>query len=249
MRKLLLAGNWKMYKTPDEAVSFFEEFLPLVDGVCNRDVLFFVPAIDLAVSLEKVKGTSVQVGAQNAHWEKEGAFTGEISLEMLRGIQCPWVLVGHSERREYFGETNESTNKKMKAAFAHEIYPILCVGETLAEREAGETGKKVTTQIREGLAGLTLEEAKKTVVAYEPIWAIGTGKSATKDDAQKMCKAVRDVVAADFGQDVADKVRVQYGGSVKPENVAEYMACPDVDGALVGGASLEPASFLALLNF
>ena len=125
MRKLLLAGNWKMYKTPDEAVSFFEEFLPLVDGVCNRDILFFVPAIDLAVSLEKVKGTSVQVGAQNAHWEKEGAFTGEISLEMLRGIQCPWVLVGHSERREYFGETNESTNKKMKAAFAHEIYPIL----------------------------------------------------------------------------------------------------------------------------
>ena len=247
MRKLLLAGNWKMYKTPDEAVSFFEEFLPLVDGVCNRDILFFVPAIDLAVSLEKVKGTSVQVGAQNAHWEKEGAFTGEISLEMLRAIQCPWVLVGHSERREYFGETNESTNKKMKAAFAHEIYPILCVGETLAEREAGETGKKVTTQIREGLAGLTLEEAKKTVVAYEPIWAIGTGKTATSEDAQLVCHLIRETLKEMFGP-VSEEIRILYGGSVKPENATELLAQVDIDGALVGGASLKAEDFAKIVK-
>ena len=225
MRKPIIAGNWKMNNTVAAGTALVKELAPLV------------------------KGTNIHVGAQNVHWEKSGAFTGEISAEMLTELGVEYVVIGHSERREMFGETDEYVNKRAKAALAAGITPIICCGETLETREAGTTNDFVSGQIKAALEGLTAQQVASLVIAYEPIWAIGTGKSASQDDAQKMCKVVRDVVAADFGQEVADKVRVQYGGSVKPENVAEYMACPDVDGALVGGASLEAESFLALLDF
>lgn len=249
MRKPIIAGNWKMNNTVAAGTALVKELAPLVKDNNAVDIVVCPTFTALAAVCEAVKGTNIHVGAQNVHWEKSGAFTGEISAEMLTELGVEYVVIGHSERREMFGETDEYVNKRAKAALAAGITPIICCGETLETREAGTTNDFVSGQIKAALEGLTAQQVASLVIAYEPIWAIGTGKSATKDDAQKMCKAVRDVVAADFGQDVADKVRVQYGGSVKPENVAEYMACPDVDGALVGGASLEPASFLALLNF
>ena len=247
-RRKIIAGNWKMNKTPSEAVALVEELKPLVanDAV---DVVFCVPAIDIVPVVEAVKGTNIQVGAENMYFEESGAYTGEISPGMLVDAGVKYVVLGHSERRDYFGETNEDVNKKVLKALEHGITPIMCCGETLEQREQGVTMDFIRQQVKVGLQNVTADQAKTMVIAYEPIWAIGTGKSASQDDAQKMCKVVRDVVAADFGQEVADKVRVQYGGSVKPENVAEYMACPDVDGALVGGASLEAESFLALLDF
>lgn len=247
MRTPLLAGNWKMYKTMEESASFFEEFIPLVSEVENREVVLFTPFTSLALAVVATEGTDIQIGAQNAHWENEGAYTGEISMGMLNGVDCGWVLIGHSERREYFAETNESANKKVKAALAHGILPILCVGESLEEREAGKTGDKVVTQIREGLAGLTAEEAEEITVAYEPIWAIGTGKTATSEDAQKVCGLIRETLKEMFGQ-VADKIRVLYGGSVKPENAVELLAQPDIDGALVGGASLKAQDFAKIVK-
>ena len=247
-RKKIIAGNWKMNMTPSEAVKLVETLKPLVvnDEV---DVVFCVPAIDIIPVVEAAKGTNIQVGAENMYFEEKGAYTGEISPAMLVDAGVKYVVLGHSERREYFGETNEDVNKKVLKAFEHGITPIMCCGESLEQREQGITMDWIRQQVKVGLQNVTADQAKTMVIAYEPIWAIGTGKSASQDDAQKMCKVVRDVVAADFGQEVADKVRVQYGGSVKPENVAEYMACPDVDGALVGGASLEAESFLALLDF
>ena len=247
-RKKIVAGNWKMNKTPSEAVALVEELKPLVANE-DVDVVFCVPAIDIIPVAEAVKGTNIQVGAENMYFEESGAYTGEISPAMLTDAGVKYVVLGHSERREYFAETNETVNKKMLKAFEHGITPIMCCGETLEQREQGVTMDFIRQQVKVGFQNVTADQAKTAVIAYEPIWAIGTGKSASQDDAQKMCKVVRDVVAADFGQEVADKVRVQYGGSVKPENVAEYMACPDVDGALVGGASLEAESFLALLDF
>ena len=248
MRKAIIAGNWKMHYTPEEAVKVINELKPLVkDATC--DVVVCPTFVCLDAVLKAVEGSNIKVAAQNMHFEEKGAFTGEVAPGMLEAMGVSYVVLGHSERREYFNETDEALNKKVKAAFAHNLTPILCCGETLEQRENGTTNEVVGAQIKADLEGLSPELAEKVVIAYEPIWAIGTGKSASQDDAQKMCKVVRDVVAADFGQEVADKVRVLYGGSVKPENVAEYMACPDVDGALVGGASLEPESFLALLDF
>ena len=208
-RKPFIAGNWKMNKNPEEAKAFVEAVASKLPSSDLVEAGIAAPALDLTTVLAAAKGSSLKVAAQNCYFENAGAFTGETSPQVLKEIGTDYVVIGHSERRDYFHETDEDINKKAKAIFANGMLPI----------------------------------------AYEPIWAIGTGKSASQDDAQKMCKVVRDVVAADFGQEVADKVRVQYGGSVKPENVAEYMACPDVDGALVGGASLEAESFLALLNF
>ena len=248
MRRPLLAGNWKMYKGPIETTEFIREFIPLVKGVEDRDILLCAPFIDLYCATLESEHTNIQIGAQNAHWEKEGAFTGEISMSMLRGIQCPWVLIGHSERRQYFAETNETTNLKVKSAFAHEIFPILCVGESLEEREGGMTDKKVIAQVKEGLAGITLEEAAKVVIAYEPIWAIGTGKTATSGDAQSVCATIRGTLKELFG-DVADQMRILYGGSVKPDNAAELLAQPDIDGALVGGASLKAEDFAKIVKF
>ena len=249
MRKPIIAGNWKMNNTVAAGTALVKELAPLVKDNNAVDIVVCPTFTALAAVCEAVKGTNIHVGAQNVHWEKSGAFTGEISAEMLTELGVEYVVIGHSERREMFGETDEYVNKRAKAALAAGITPIICCGETLETREAGTTNDFVSGQIKAALEGLTAQQVASLVIAYEPIWAIGTGKSASQDDAQKMCKVVRDVVAADFGQEVADKVRVQYGGSVKPENVAEYMACPDVDGALVGGASLEAESFLALLDF
>lgn len=247
-RKPIIAGNWKMNKTVDEAIAFVEAVkgqLPsseVVESVIGASALLLNGVKFFS------KDSELKVAAQNCYFENSGAFTGETSPQALSALGVDYVIIGHSERREYFHETDEEINKKAHAIFNNGMVPIICCGETLETYEAGNAVEFVSAQVKAALKGLTQEQIEKTVIAYEPIWAIGTGKSATQDDAQRMCKAVREVVAEEFGQDAADKVRVQYGGSVKPENIADYMACPDVDGALVGGASLEPQSFLALLE-
>ena len=245
MRKPIIVGNWKM----NHGIAETKEFVAAVDGKVTdkADWGIATPFLDLATAKEGAK--NLIVAAENCHFKDSGAYTGEVSVGMLKEIGVEWVILGHSERRQYFGETDETVNLKMLQVLNNGMTPIVCVGESLEEYEAGKTHDVVKTQVVAAFKDVTAEAAERVVIAYEPIWAIGTGKSASQDDAQKMCKVVRDVVAADFGQEVADKVRVQYGGSVKPENVAEYMACPDVDGALVGGASLEAESFLALLDF
>ncbi|KPJ22633.1 triose-phosphate isomerase [Streptococcus phocae] len=248
-RKPIIAGNWKMNKNPQEAKAFVEAVASKLPSNDLVDVAVAAPAVDLVTAIEAAKGSELKVAAQNCYFENSGAFTGETSPKVLAEMGTDYVVIGHSERRDYFHETDEDINKKAKAIFANGLTPIICCGESLETYEAGKAVEFVGAQVSAALAGLSAEQVASLVLAYEPIWAIGTGKSATQDDAQNMCKAVRDVVAADFGQEVADKVRVQYGGSVKPENVNAYMACPDVDGALVGGASLEAESFLALLDF
>ncbi|NEW65444.1 triose-phosphate isomerase [Carnobacteriaceae bacterium zg-84] len=248
MRKPIIAGNWKMNKTVDEAVRFVEA---VKDKLPSSDIVESVVGAP-ALLLNGVKFFSadspLKVAAQNCFWKDEGAYTGETSPKALSAMGVDYVIIGHSERREYFHETDEEINLKAHAIFNNGMVPIICCGETLEQYEANQAEEVVSRQVSAALNGLTQEQVKQTVIAYEPIWAIGTGKSATQDDAQKMCKAVRSVVEKLFGQDAAEAVRVQYGGSVKPENIAEYMACPDVDGALVGGASLVPESFLALLE-
>ncbi|MBS4750443.1 triose-phosphate isomerase [Carnobacteriaceae bacterium zg-ZUI78] len=248
MRKPIIAGNWKMNKTVDEAVRFVEA---VKDKLPSSDIVESVVGAP-ALLLNGVKFFSadspLKVAAQNCFWKDEGAYTGETSPKSLSAMGVDYVIIGHSERREYFHETDEEINLKAHAIFNNGMVPIICCGETLEQYEANQAEEVVSRQVSAALNGLTQEQVKQTVIAYEPIWAIGTGKSATQDDAQKMCKAVRSVVEKLFGQDAAEAVRVQYGGSVKPENIAEYMACPDVDGALVGGASLVPESFLALLE-
>ena len=247
MRTPLLAGNWKMYKNPEETKQFLEEFLPLVADVTDREILLCAPFIDLATLLEGVIGSNVQGGAQNGHWENEGAYTGEVSMKMLQDIKCPWVLIGHSERRQYFSETDQTVNLKVKSALDMGRRPIVCVGETLEEREAGQTKERVLSQIQEGLLNLNEKDAAVLTIAYEPIWAIGTGKTATSADAQEVCQAIREGLRELFGE-VADRIRVLYGGSVKPDNAAELLSQPDVDGALVGGASLKPADFAGIVK-
>lgn len=248
-RKPIIAGNWKMNKNPQEAQAFVEAVVGKLPSSELVEAAIAAPAVDLNALLWFAKDSELKVAAQNCYFENEGAYTGETSPKVLNEMGVNYVVIGHSERREYFHETDQDINKKAKAIFANNMTPIICCGETLETYEEGKAVEFVGAQVSKALAGLSEDQVSSLVIAYEPIWAIGTGKSATQDDAQNMCKAVRDVVAADFGQAVADKVRVQYGGSVKPENVASYMACPDVDGALVGGASLEAESFLALLDF
>lgn len=248
MRKPIIAGNWKMNKTALEAREFVTKVKDVIPSNELVDTVIGAPALFLEGMKKGVRNTELKVAAQNCYFEDAGAFTGEISPLALGALGVDYVIIGHSERREYFHETDEDINKKAHAIFKHGMTPIICCGETLETYEAGQAAEWVGSQVSAALKDLTPEQVSSLVIAYEPIWAIGTGKSATKDDAQNMCKTVRDVVAADFGQEVADKVRIQYGGSVKPENIAEYMACPDVDGALVGGASLQPDSFLALLE-
>lgn len=248
MRKPIIAGNWKMNKTLAEAVSFAEEVKTKIPASTLVDSVVCAPALFLERLVATVAGTELKIGAQNMHFEENGAFTGEISPVALQDLKVNYVILGHSERREMFAETDETVNKKTKAAFAHGLAPIVCCGETLEERESGKTFDLVGDQIKKALAGLTEEQAKATVIAYEPIWAIGTGKSSSKEDANEVCAHIRRVVADVFSTDVAQAIRIQYGGSVKPENIKEYMAQPDIDGALVGGASLDPASFLQLLE-
>lgn len=248
MRKPIIAGNWKMHKTLSEAKQFVEEVKGLVPTNEKIDSVICAPALFLESLVTAVEGTDVKIGAQNMHFEKSGAFTGEISPVALADLGVQYVILGHSERREMFNETDEGVNKKTLSAFAHGLVPIVCCGETLEERESGQTMELVGNQVKQALVGLTEEQLKQTVIAYEPIWAIGTGKSSTSADANEVCAHIRQVVAAEFSQEAANAVRIQYGGSVKPENIGEYMQQPDIDGALVGGASLEPASFLKLLE-
>ena len=248
MRKPIIAGNWKMNKTLAEAKSFTEEVKGLVPDSGKIDSVICAPALFLQNLVEISEGTDVKIGAQNMHFEESGAFTGEISPKPLSEIGVQYVIIGHSERREMFNETDESVNLKTLAAFKYNLTPIVCCGETLEQRENGETNDLVGAQVQKALAGLTEEQVKQTVIAYEPIWAIGTGKSSTSQDANDVCAHIRQVIAQAYSEDVANDVRIQYGGSVKPENIKEYMAQPDIDGALVGGASLEARSFLQLLE-
>lgn len=248
MRKSIIAGNWKMHNTIDEAVKLVTELKPLVkDAKC--DVVVCPTFVCLDAVKKAAEGTNIKVGAQNMYFEEKGAFTGEVSPNMLQAMGIDYVIIGHSERRQYFNETDESVNKKLKAAFSHNLIPILCVGESLNERESGITSEVIGRQIKLDLSGLTSEMVEKLVVAYEPIWAIGTGKTATKEEANETIAFIRKTIASIYGNDVADKTRIQYGGSVKPSTIKEQMSMSDIDGALVGGASLKAEDFSAIVNY
>lgn len=246
MRKPIIAGNWKMYKTKKEVLSFIEEVKNALPQEQNVDAIICVPYVYLDAAAAATQGSNLKIAAQNMHDAEEGAYTGEISPKMLVDLAIPYVVLGHSERRQYFNETDETVNKKVHAAFENGIVPIVCVGESLEERENGTTDEIVAKQTLLGLKGLTVEQLENVVIAYEPIWAIGTGKVATSDQAQETIAALRKTIADAFGADVAQKIRIQYGGSVKPDNVVELLGKTDIDGALVGGASLVPESFLGL---
>ncbi len=248
MRKPIIAGNWKMHLTVEEAKSFIKQIDGLVPHENEVDTVICAPFIQLIPLLDLVKEKAVHIGAQNMHFEKQGAFTGEVSPVMLQDIGVQYVIIGHSERRQYFNETDETVNQKAVAAFNHELIPIICVGEHLEEREAGKTKEVVEQQTKKALAGLSHAQIAQAVIAYEPIWAIGTGKSSTADDANEVIAYIRSVIASIADQQTAEQTRIQYGGSVKPENIKEYMSQSDIDGALVGGASLKPDSFLQLLE-
>ncbi|TSI06984.1 triose-phosphate isomerase [Lysinibacillus sp. BW-2-10] len=248
MRKPIIAGNWKMYKTFDEAVEFAEEVRDKIPSEDKVDAVICSPALYLPSLVDIATDTDLAIGAQNMHYENEGAFTGEISPSQLASINVDYVILGHSERREYFNETDEAINKKVRAAISHGIVPIICCGETLEEKEADQTTQKVAGQVKAALEGFSAEEVQHMVIAYEPIWAIGTGKTATAEDANNVCGQIRHTIEELYGKETAESIRIQYGGSVKPENIKELLSKEHIDGALVGGASLEVASFLALLN-
>lgn len=246
MRKPIIAGNWKMNKTASEGVELVKELMPLVkDAQC--DVVVCVPATDLYAVGQAIKGSNVKLGAQNVHFAKSGAFTGEISADMLKELGVEYVIIGHSERRQYFGETDETVNKRTIAALEAGLTPIVCVGESLEERESGKTEALLKKQVEEGFKGI--EDITKLVIAYEPIWAIGTGKTATSEQANETIGYIRSVVAEMFGKDAASKVRIQYGGSMKPSNAKELMAMEEIDGGLIGGASLKAVDFSQVVNY
>ena len=248
MRKPIIAGNWKMHYTPEEAVKVIEELKPLVkDATC--DVVICPTFVCLDAAIKAAKGSNIKIGAQNMHFEEKGAFTGEVAPGMLEAMGVDYVVIGHSERREYFNETDETCNLKVKAAYAHNLVPILCCGESLEDRENGTTNQVIEAQIKADIAGLTNEQVEKLVIAYEPIWAIGTGKTATSEQANETIAAIRSMVAEMYGQELANKVRIQYGGSVKPNTIKEQMGMSDIDGALVGGASLVATDFAQIVNF
>jgi len=248
MRRKVIAGNWKMNMLPNEAMKFIEELSPHVKNDEN-EIILCVPYIDLFYSLMSSQETNIKIGAQNMHWEENGAYTGEVSPNMLKSIGVEYVIIGHSERRQYFAETDETVNKKVKAALKHELKPIVCVGETLEERELGKTQEIITSQTRIALEGLTNEELDNVIIAYEPIWAIGTGKTATSEDANNSIKDIRKEIEKNYGQIVADKVIIQYGGSVSPSNAKELFETSDIDGGLVGGASLKVDDFSKIINY
>ena len=247
LRKAVIAGNWKMNKTPAEAKELLEGILPLVkDAGC--DVVACVPFVDLSVALETAAGSNVKIGAENCHWEPSGAYTGEISAPMLAAMNVPYVIIGHSERRTYFGETDVTVNKRVKAALASGLTVILCVGEYLEQREQGVTGEVVAMQTKIDLQGVSAEELKRVIIAYEPVWAIGTGKTATAAQANEVCALIRATVAGLYSQADADALTIQYGGSMNAKNAEELLDQPDVDGGLIGGASLKPADFAAIVK-
>lgn len=247
MRKKIIAGNWKMNMTPSQAVELVNTLKPLVANE-EADVVFCVPAIDIVPVIEACKGTNIQVGAENMYFEESGAYTGEISPDMLTDAGVKYVVLGHSERREYFHETNADVNKKVLKALEHGITPIMCCGETLEQREQGVTMDFIRQQVKVGLQNVTADQAKTTVIAYEPIWAIGTGKTATTEQAEEVCRGIRACIAEIYDDATAAEIRIQYGGSVNAGNAAELFAQPDIDGGLVGGASLK-ADFGKIVNY
>jgi triosephosphate isomerase (TIM) len=248
-RTKLIAANWKMYKTPDQTREFFRNFLPLVAGHTRDEIVVCPPYIDLADAMEAVKGSSVAIGAQNVHWKEEGAFTGEISAAMLLALGVKHAIVGHSERRQYFGETDDTVNIRLKAALEAGLTPICCVGEVLEEREAGLTDDVLRRQCVRAFHAISAKKAAKLVVAYEPVWAIGTGKTATPEIAAEAHAVIRREATEIFGEEFSGKLRILYGGSVKPENASTLMAQEEIDGALVGGASLDAKSFAAIVKY
>ena len=248
MRKLLIAANWKMYKTPADAQDFLHKFLPLVKDQTACDIVVCAPSVDLAAALDCVKGTQVGIGAQNMHFAEEGAFTGEISAPMLAAVGVSHVILGHSERRQYFGETDETVNKKLMTALKYKLVPIVCVGEHEEQRENGMTEEVICRQISRALLQINPALLEPLVIAYEPIWAIGTGKTATPAIAAEAHLLIRSEVARVVGRSIADSLRILYGGSVKPDNCKALMSQPEIDGALIGGASLDPTSLAAIVS-
>lgn len=245
MRKPIIAGNWKMYKNPIEAADFITKLTPQVIDVHDKTMVICAPFTALQKLSDALCESNIFIGGQDLFWEDEGAYTGEISAPMLKAVGCTYVIIGHSERRQYFGETNETVNKKLKAALKHNLLPIVCVGETLEQREKGETFKVIEDQIKNSLHSLDISHLSLVIIAYEPVWAIGTGKTATPEQAQEVHAMIRQLLP----KEVAQAVRILYGGSVKPENVKELMAQPDIDGGLVGGASLKVESFVKLVQY
>lgn len=248
MRKKVIAGNWKMNMLPDATIRFIDELTPLVKST-QSEVILCVPYTDLFYALLTAQNTNIKIGAQNMHWEESGAYTGEVSAQMLKSIGVEYVIIGHSERRQYFNETDETVNKKIKSAFNAGLKPIVCVGESLEERESGKAVEKVTNQVKLALEGLTENQVEDVIIAYEPIWAIGTGKTATSEDANNMIKQIRQEISKLYGQIVAERVIIQYGGSVKSSNSKELFSTSDIDGALVGGASLKSDEFAKIVNY
>ncbi len=249
MRKPIAAGNWKMFKTAKEASKMISELKELVKGVSDREVVICPPFTALESAVNAAKGSNVKIGAQNLYWEEKGAFTGEIAPGMIKDLGCEYVIIGHSERRQYFGETDATVNKRTFSALKAGLKPIICVGETLQERESEKTFSVIETQIKGGLKGLSEEQMKDCVIAYEPVWAIGTGKTASKEQAQEVHAFIRKLLSDLFGKDTADAARILYGGSVKPDNVKDLMSQPDIDGGLVGGASLEAEPFSKIVKY
>jgi len=249
MRRPVIAGNWKMFKTRAETGAFFDALLPQIQTVDHCDIVVAPPFTSLATAVAKCQGSRVAISAQNVHWEEQGAFTGEVSVKMLLDVGCTYTIIGHSERRQYFCETDETVEKKTRAAVAQGLKAIVCVGEVLAERDAGQAVEVVRRQIRNGLGRLTLADLSHIIVAYEPVWAIGTGRTATPEIAAEMHAAIRKTCAEIYNEAGAEALRILYGGSVKPDNIAALMKEKDIDGALVGGASLDPASFAAIIKY
>lgn len=249
MRRAVIAGNWKMNKTVRETVQFIEEFKPLVKNSNHCDIIIAPPFTALAEAARAVRGTPIGISAQDVFWESEGAYTGAISVSMVLDAGCRYTIIGHSERRKYFGENSETVNKKVRAALRANLVPIVCLGELLTEQEAGLTQKVIRAQYRQGLAGLTGEDFSQMIVVYEPVWAIGTGRTATPEFAEQVHKFIRNMVQELYGEEVAQGLRILYGGSVKPENIKGLMAQANIDGVLVGGASLKPSSFASIVDY
>ena len=248
MRKKVIAGNWKMNMLPNEAIEFIENLNKKVKNTEN-EVILCVPYTDLFYALLTTQDTNIKIGAQNMHYEENGAYTGEVSGLMLKSIGVQYVIIGHSERRQYFAETDETVNKKVKSAIKYDLIPIICIGETLEQREAGKTEEIITNQTKLALEGLMPEDVKKVIIAYEPIWAIGTGKTATKEEANESIQKIRDKIRQMYGQNISDEVIIQYGGSVKSSNAKELFQMSDIDGGLVGGASLKVEEFEKIVNY
>lgn len=248
-RRPLIAGNWKMYKTPREAAETAQQLVECVAGVSDVDIMIAPTFTALAPVFKVIQNSLVALGAQNLFWENEGAYTGEISAPMLKSVGCQYSIIGHSERRQYFGETDESVNKKIKAAIQAGLKPVFCVGETEKERESEQTLSVLDKQVKNGLEGLVSNQLDVLIIAYEPVWAIGTGKTATDDQAQEVHQFIRSLMQKNFDRALSDSIRILYGGSVKPDNIADLMSMPDIDGALVGGASLDAESFSKIVKY